>query len=540
MLVQKETREVITTRLELRGYQVSAVDAIHSAFTRGEQRCHVEIPTGAGKSLIAAEVAHPYLEAGARVLVVAHRQELVHQLAQMFTEHTGHQAGVLMGSEREYGGRLTVASIQTLGRGPHLSTYLDAGVPALCVLDECHHARADSHYAKVLERLEGASVLGLSATPYRADHAPLVVGPVVFVRTMGELADAGWLCPLDWTRLAVGELRLDLVKIGQSEGDSDWQQIALGEEMRKPSVIDATILGSLEAIRNRQTLVFGVDVAHAQALAHRYRQAGTGAACVFGDMPRVERARVLDDWRAGQVQIITSCSLLTEGYDFPELAAIVVARPTMSPGLYVQMIGRGTRTAPGKADCHVVDIAGNPAYHEHRQIDFGRLSGLKVEDGAELSRAGRRGSILRLVDPVGRAPWAWGRTAGLGLVASLGDGINAYLIEDPAGAGLYRPAMLSKTTHAQWLGEQSLALRDAVAAVETQALVSGIRTYLARRDGQWRNGPASSKQLEWLRDRRQAITEGWTMGEVSVALTLQFEEGYLRQLRRRIASEVSP
>jgi superfamily II DNA or RNA helicase len=293
------------SRPELRSYQAGAVVAIQSAFMRGEQRCHVELPTGSGKSIVAAEVARSYLEAGARVLVVAHRQELVHQLAEMFTEHTGTPAGILMGSKRDYGSQLVVASVQTLSRPAHFERYLAApDVIALCVVDECHHARTDSHYAKVLERLEGASVLGLSATPYRADHAPLIVGPVVFVRTMGELAEAGWLCPLDWTRCHVDDLRLDLVKVGQSEGDTDWQQVALAQEMGKQSVIDATVLLSLEAIRDRQTLVFGVDIAHAQALAHRYAQAGIKTACVFGDMPRTERAGMLDDWRAGRVQII--------------------------------------------------------------------------------------------------------------------------------------------------------------------------------------------------------------------------------------------
>jgi hypothetical protein len=209
----------------------------------------------------------------------------------------------------------------------------------------------------------------------------------------------------------------------------------------------------------------------------------------------------------------------------------------MSSGLYTQMIGRGTRTAPDKADCRVVDIAGNPAYHETRQIDFGRISGLEVEDGAELAGSGRKGAILRLIDPVGRAPWAWGRTAGLGFATSLSDAVTAYLIEDPAGTGLYRPALLSKTPQAQWLDKQSLALRDAVAAVETKAAQFGIRTWLAQRNALWRNGPASNDQLRYLRDRRQALAEGWTKGEVSTALTMQFEEKHLRQFRTCITGE---
>jgi superfamily II DNA or RNA helicase len=524
---------------ELRPYQLAAVAAVERHWAISGPRATVELATGCGKTVIAGALCRPRLERGERVLVLVHRRELVHQLSAHLSALTGEQAGLVLGSEgeRSYGARIVVASIETLRRQKNLDRYLLHGMPALAVVDECHHAGAGvGGYEKVLDALPGAAVLGLSATPWRTDGRGLVTGPIVFSRGIVEMTEAGYLAPLRWQRRVIGELHLGRVRTAQSQGERDFRPEDLSEEMRQEGVVAATARLVAEVPRERPVLVFCVDVAHARALGTALRSLGAPTATVLGETGKHERQEVLAKWRTGELHVVTSVGVLTEGFDFPELSCLVMARPTMSAGLYVQMLGRGTRLAPGKADCLVVDVAGNPHYGAGKAVHLGYLLGEDAEDGLDavdvtVGTGDQAPRSLYLLDPMGRGPWAWCRGGPRWYVAQVGKTWWAFLLADQTGSGLWWPVL----SGSGYEGEQRrdyfldngypLPLRDAVGACLATAQRNGLAARFLRQDADWRKKPGvSGPQARALgAEVLQSVpTERWTRGLASDLLTARW------------------
>lgn len=346
----------------LREYQREAVEAVLAQPTRGRRSAHFCLPTGSGKSVVLAEIVAQRLCAG-RILALVPRIELADQLVAHMRRRLDVGVGVVQGERVELGPPVTVAVVDSM-RADRIAAL---GVVGTLIVDECHHAAPGTRYERVLEQLRRENpnlvLVGCTATPLRHDERRIgdVVGPCIFSRSIAALQDDGYLAPFTYARVTVPELDLrGLTENGRSangrsaNGDYDEDELAAAVE----AAVQATVSATTPFLRDRKTLAFGVNVAHAQQLAAAFGNAGFRAEAVWGAMPSAQRRDRIERFAAGDLDLLANCGVLTEGYDCPSVTALLMARPTRAIGLYVQMLGRGTRPHPGKMDCRVVDVAG--------------------------------------------------------------------------------------------------------------------------------------------------------------------------------------
>jgi superfamily II DNA or RNA helicase len=340
----------------LRPYQREAIDAVLRARRRGVRRMLVSLPTGAGKTVIFAELARL---AKRPVLVLAHREELLLQAREKLARVLGEGAVALeRASERApRDARVVVASLRSLH--PERLTELLAGRDfGLVVYDECHHAAAEDNQ-RVLRQLGAfephwdGTLLGVTATTERGDGQGLdaVFEEIVYSQTLPDLIEGGYLVPLRGFRIATGA---DLTRLGGAGLDFDEEELAEAVDIEERNALVARSIQELA--RDRRTIAFCVTVNHARHLAQALNLLGVPTGLVHGELAREARAAELAAFRAGRLQVLTNVGVLTEGFDDPGVSCVAMARPTRSAGLYAQCVGRGTRLAPGKRDCLILDF----------------------------------------------------------------------------------------------------------------------------------------------------------------------------------------
>jgi len=308
----------------LRPYQTQAV-AEALRLIRAGRRPVVAVPTGGGKTLIGATVCAAFT---GRIRWTAHRRELINQ-ARAKVPAT---VGVFAVQER----RTVVAD--------------------LLVVDECHHSVSPS-YRRHIDAHDGP-ILGLTATPYRLDGRGLgeVFTDIVAPVTPSDLIASGVLVEPRYYALP-GAPAAELAGIKRRAGDYALDQVAAVVD--KPRVVGCAVREYRSRVNGSRAVAFCVNVAHAEHVAAAFRDAGTPAAVLTGTMPTAERDRVLADLAAGTLRVVSSCMVLTEGWDLPALETAIILRPTTSLNLHLQMIGRIMRAAPGKTGAVVHDHAGN-------------------------------------------------------------------------------------------------------------------------------------------------------------------------------------
>jgi hypothetical protein len=313
--------------------------------------------------------------------LLANREELIQQAASAFRRACpGVHVGIERADERADGAKVAVASVQSIYRQPRLGQ-IASGNFRLVICDEAHHSPAQS-YRKVFTELGAFEadwpglLLGLTATSRRGDGVALggIFEEVVYSRNVLEMVDAGYLVPLRGylvrTGTSLGRVRIRM-------GDFDERQLARAVNTAERNAMVASSYLALG--QGRKAIVYGVDVAHTVEMAEVLRRHGVRAAAVYGTMKPDERARVIGAFRDGDVQAVTNCQLLVEGFDDPASSCIVMARPTCSGLLYTQIVGRGVRTAPGKQDCQVIDIVDNSRRYAHQIVTLPTLFGLPPE-----------------------------------------------------------------------------------------------------------------------------------------------------------------
>lgn len=342
--------------LPMRPYQQAAYDSVLTQF-RAANRTLVVLPTGMGKTVLFGHVAANW-ESG-RVLIMAHRDELIRQAADKVGRIVGEQCDIEMGEDYADRGSLyrrshvVVTSVQTMCRPRRHSRFKPEDF-GLVVIDEAHHAVADT-YRKVIDHFgqnSSVKLLGVTATPDRTDEAALgqVFETVAFDYQINDGIDDGWLVPIDQRFVFVEGL--DFSQCRTTAGDlngADLERVML-EESTLHKVVDPT----LQLVGDRKTLVFASSVQHAERMceiANRHRN--DCAAFICGTTPIEERRDILKRFAVGGFQFLFNCAIATEGFDDPGIGCVVVARPTKSRALYAQMVGRGTRTLPGVVDCFV-------------------------------------------------------------------------------------------------------------------------------------------------------------------------------------------
>ena len=341
--------------LALRPYQTAAIAETRQRMRRARSVL-INSPTGSGKTLIACQIIHQAVEKRRRVLFLAHRRELIDQCAAKLDEAGVIHHGVILAGHakaRAPHAPVQVASIQTLIRR-------ELPPADLVIIDEAHRALANS-YQHLLTNYPAAKVIGLTATPERLDGRGLgdLFEDLVVVSTIPDLIAEGYLMAPDCYGAPSGGP--DLSRVRKQRGDYHEGQL---EAAMDTAELTGELLSNWRRLAaDRKTIVFATGVAHSQHIVARFQAAGIAAAHLDGATPLALRQQILQDWRFGALQVVSNVMVLTEGFDFPELEACVLARPTQSVALYLQAAGRVMRPAPGKPGALVLDHAG--CFHAH-------------------------------------------------------------------------------------------------------------------------------------------------------------------------------
>lgn len=355
----------------LREYQQRTIDQLYAWFNAGNQGnpCLV-LPTGAGKSHIIAALCKDALQSWpeTRILMLTHSRELIGQNAEKLRQHWPnapmgiYSAGL---KRKELGEPITFAGIQSVRTKASQIGHCD-----IVIIDEAHLVshKDEGGYRTLLTDLlvinPNLRVIGLTASPYRLGHGYITDKPAIFDAliepvSIEELIHKGFLSTLR-SKLTATKLEVEGVhKRGGEYIESELQAAVDTSDKNRLVAAEIVRLGH----SRKSWLVFCAGVDHAQHIAEALNHQGITTECVTGETPSNERDRILTDFKAGRITALTNANVLTTGFDAPGIDLIAMLRPTMSPGLYVQMAGRGLRVAPGKTDCLVLDFAGVVEQH---------------------------------------------------------------------------------------------------------------------------------------------------------------------------------
>ena len=343
--------------MNLRTYQIEALNAVLSEWQGGRARTLLVLPTGTGKTIVFSAVIADRVAAGERVLVLAHRGELLDQAADKLRKSTGLMCAVEKAEESCLGSwfRVVVGSVQTLMRPQRLEQFPTSYFGTI-VIDEAHHCLADS-YQRVLTHFSGANVLGVTATPDRTDMRNLgqYFDSLAYEYTLPKAIREGYLCPI---KALTVPLRLDISQVGVAAGD--YKAAELGTALEP--YLEQIAYQMQNYCAGRRTVVFLPLVATSQKFRDILQAHGLRTAEVNGNS--ADRAEVLADFAAGKYDVLCNSMLLTEGWDCPSVDCVIVLRPTKSRSLYCQMVGRGTRLAPGKDYLLLLDFLWHVERHE--------------------------------------------------------------------------------------------------------------------------------------------------------------------------------
>src|SRR5215469_6847802 len=343
-----------TPMIEDRQYQRDIVTQFHiDALTY--MRILLVAPTGAGKTIIAAAIILDYLRRGKRVLVLCHRREIIAQTDGKLRE-LNVWSGIIMAGETALPlARVQLASVATLWaramrKGPNGKARMELPDADLVVVDECHHATAKTWRA-IIDAYPNAIILGLTATPCRGDG-----------RGLGEIFETMIQCPQVAELIDLGHLvrsrvyapsAPDLKGVDVSNGDYAESQLA--DRMDKTELVADIVATWHRYGERRRTVCFATGVGHSIHLRDQFIASGVRAEHIDGLTPKDERDASLERLASGELELVTNCMVLTEGWNMPEVGCCILARPTWKMGLYRQMIGRVLRPAPGKTDALILD-----------------------------------------------------------------------------------------------------------------------------------------------------------------------------------------
>lgn len=339
--------------ITLRSYQDKVVADFEQAVAAGMRRILIVAPTGAGKTAIAGEIIKRYAAARQTVLAFAHRREIISQISQKLHD-LGIRHGIVMAgfSPRPFE-TVQVASIQTLHRRAVQSDAMQLPLAKLAWVDEAHHAPAAS-YRAVIDAFPDAIVVGTTATPCRGDGRGLggIFELIIETPQVAQLIEQGHLVR---TRV-YAPVNPDLRGVEIRKGDYVESQLA--ERMDKPKLIGDVVTHWHKFGERRRTVVFGVSVQHSIHLRDEFIKSGVRAEHIDGGTPKLERDASLARLASGEIELLSNCFILTEGWDCPPVGCLVLARPTRKMGLFRQMVGRVLRPAEGKPDAIVLDHSG--------------------------------------------------------------------------------------------------------------------------------------------------------------------------------------
>jgi len=339
--------------MELRPYQNQLAQDIRSAFGSGAKRPLAVSPTGSGKTVLFSYITSQVLKRGSRVIIVAHRKEILEQISatlkRVNVPHGFIQSGKFMAQQSAM-----VASIQTLAR--RLDTVTP---PDLVIIDEAHHSVSKS-YVQMFAAWPNAKFIGVTATPERLDGKGLgvmfdrmVMGPSVqWLIENGFLARPVYYAPRE---------AVDLSGVSKLAGDYNLGEAA--EVIDTPKITGDAVTHYRRFCPNQRAVAFCISVAHSQHVAAQFESAGIPAASIDGQLDQETRKKRVEDLTAGRILVLTSCELISEGFDLPTVNAAILLRPTHSLSMHLQQLGRALRPYPGKTHAVILDHVGNCLRH---------------------------------------------------------------------------------------------------------------------------------------------------------------------------------
>ena len=363
----------------LRDYQTEICSKVEDALKK-ERSVMMQMPTGTGKTIVLAELVKRYLDLdvdqkddGCRVLIVAHRIELIEQTGEFLARH-GIGYGVIAGGRcPKTKEAVMVASVQTLARNiDNLNLDLNLN-PRLVIIDEAHHAVAKT-YRMLWEAWTEAKFLGLTATPYRMSGEGFtdLFDVMVTSWNMRRFVAEGWLATFDYYSIRPDSEQQQVIDDMKKRGaDGDYQ----AKEMREKLDVRPSIERLFETFEkyafDKKGIIYAIDIAHAEHIAEFYRSQGIAAQAISSKTPTDERKEMVRRFKENldlnldvnlnshdAIQVLVSVDLFSEGFDCPDVEFIQIARPTLSLAKYLQMVGRGLRPCQGKTSCIILDNVG--------------------------------------------------------------------------------------------------------------------------------------------------------------------------------------
>ena len=343
--------------MELRPYQQEAKEAVFEQWDNGIRKTLLVLPTGCGKTIVFAKVTEDCVRKGDRVLILAHRGELLDQAADKLKKTTGLNSAVEKAENYCLGSwfRVVVGSVQTLMREKRLGQFPEDYFNTI-IIDEAHHCISDS-YQKVLKHFPDAHVLGVTATPDRGDMRNLgqYFESLAYEYTLPKAIKEGYLTPIKALTIP---LKIDMSGVSVQAGDFKASDIG--------TALDPYLEGIAQEMQkycaDKKTVVFLPLVKTSQKFRDVLNNYGFQAAEINGDSQ--DRAEILADFESGKYNVLCNSMLLTEGWDCPSVDCVVVLRPTKVRSLYCQMVGRGTRLSPGKEHLLLLDFLWHTERHE--------------------------------------------------------------------------------------------------------------------------------------------------------------------------------
>ena len=339
--------------MNLRPYQETVIADFNREVATGKKRIMLVAPTGSGKTVIGSAIIKLIIERRRGVLVVAHRREIITQTSDKLRANGVAHGIIMSGAESRPLEFVQVASIQTLWSRAVQRESMDLPSAELLVIDEAHHCPANT-YRKIIQTYPDAILLGLSATPCRGDGRGLggIFEVIIECPQVADLIEQGYLVKTRVYAPVMPDLKGVKVQAG------DYVESQLAERMDRPKLVGDIVTHWHKYGERRKTVCFATGVRHSVHLRDEFVRSGVRAEHIDGGTPKPERDASLARLASGEIELITNCMVLTEGWDMPEVGCCILARPTKKMGLYRQMIGRVLRPAEGKPDAIILDHSG--------------------------------------------------------------------------------------------------------------------------------------------------------------------------------------
>lgn len=534
-------------KLPLRAYQREAIDAVFEAWSDGMRRPAVVLPTGGGKTVIFSHLTSEYAarNKGQRAVILVHRDELADQALAKLKDVAPHlSSGKIKAEFNDVHAQVMVCSVQTLARERRLHDLLASqrlfGDIGLVITDECHHGAAPT-YTKIYNALSSANHVGVTATLIRGDGVGLgnVWDDVVYTKPLMWMIQQGYLVQPSGVSVPVDSLDLSSVK--RSRGD--YQLGQLEDALQESGAMAVAAQAYADHGAGRPGVIFTPTVATAVDAAQELKARDIPTEVISGETPREERLRIFREYREGRIQVLANCMVLTEGWDAPWAEVAVIARPTQSQGLYIQMVGRVLRTWPGKTSALVLDIVGatttnrlktlvdlEPGMFPEKQpcMDCERIPCVCVcpECGKRRARCTCPKEQRELtwnaapagaVDLFAGSSSAWLRTAAGGWFIPAGDDM---VVLWPEGEEMFSVAVAPKNPNEKWTKvHDSLPMGTAMAWAEAEAEERGGA--LGRKGARWRKNKATDKQVDYAHRLGITVPEGIRAGELGDLISIR-------------------